>query len=138
MKRELAAQGVAIALAGLLCAPVHAGGWMTSEEIEKLISGNTTYGKHEFKGFTSYSYNRQDGTFVGMNSKDGPRKGTWRVKGNKMCRHPEGRPKEFCQEVKDNGDGTYSRYKQPKNPAMPKKHVFTWTKVVPGNPENLE
>jgi hypothetical protein len=114
-----------------------AGEWMTGEQIEKLVSGNTTYGKHESKGFTSYSYNRPDGTFVGMNSKDGPRKGTWRVSGNKMCRHPEGRPKEFCQEVKDNGDGTYNRYKQPRNLAMPKKHVFTWTKVVPGNPENL-
>jgi len=60
------------------------------------------------------------------------------VKRNKVCRHMEGRSKEFCQEVKDNGDGTYNRYKQPGILAMPKKHVFTWTKVVPGNPENLE
>ena len=123
---------------GLLSSAGIAGEWMSGEQIEKLVSGNTTYGKHEFKGFTSYSYNRPDGTFVGRNSESGPRKGTWRVDGNKMCRHPEDRPKEFCQEVKDNGDGTYSRYKQPKNLAMPKKHVFTWTKVVPGNPENLE
>ena len=123
---------------GLLSSVAVAGEWMSGEQIEKLVSGNTTYGKHEFKGFTSYSYNRPDGTFVGRNSESGPRKGTWRVDGNKMCRHPEGRPKEFCQEVKDNGDGTYNRYKQPKNLAMPKKHVFTWTKVVPGNPENLE
>lgn len=137
MKLKFAPTGVAIALAGLVCAPVYAGGWMTSEEIEKLISGNTTYGKHESKGFTSYSYNRPDGTAVGYNSRDGATKGTWRVKGNMICRHREGRPREFCQKVKDNGDGTYNRYKTSNNVMRGDIHVFTWTKVAPGNPENL-
>ncbi len=137
MNREFAANGVAIALAGLLSAPAFAGGWMTSEQLEKLISGNTTYGKHETKGFTSYSYNRPDGTAVGHNSRDGETKGTWRVKNNMICRHREGRSKESCQKVKDNGDGTYNRYKTSNNVMRGDIHVFTWTKVEPGNPENL-
>ena len=136
MKLKFAPKGVAIALAGLLCAPVYAGSWMTGAEIEKLISGNTTYGKHETKGFTSYSFNRPDGTAVGRNTRDGETKGTWRVKGNKICRHREGRSREFCQKVKDNGDGTYNRYKETGG-MRGDIHVFTWTKVVPGNPENL-
>lgn len=138
MKSRKLTQLVAVTSLVVSSSAAMAGEWMTGEEIEKLIKGNTTYGKHQFKGFTSYSYNREDGTYVGSNSKRGATKGTWRVKRNKVCRHMEGRSKEFCQEVKDNGDGTYNRYKQPGNLAMPKKHVFTWTKVVPGNPENLE
>jgi len=39
---------------GMLSSVASAGEWMTGEQIEKLASGNTTYGKHEFKGFTSY------------------------------------------------------------------------------------
>ena len=54
------------------------------------------------------------------------------------CHQPEDKPKPVCQEVKDNGDGTCNRYKQPGNLAKPKKHVFTWTKVVPGNSETLK
>ncbi len=138
MKFWISARLAALGVLGLMSSLAMAGEWMTGEQIEKLISGNTTYGKHQFKGFTSYSYNREDGTSVGWNSKRGATKGTWRVKGNKICRHLDGNRKEHCQEVKDNGDGTYNRYKQPGNLAMPKKHVFTWTKVVPGNPENLE
>ena len=36
------------------------------------------------------------------------------------------------------GDGTYGRWVQPRNLAFPRKHVATWTKVVPGNAENLQ
>jgi hypothetical protein len=133
-------QSITLALVahiGLFSSVASAGEWMTGEQIQKLISGNTTYGKHELKGFTSYSYNREDGTSVGWNSDSGAIRGTWRVQGNKICRQTEGR-EESCHEVKDNGDGTYSRYVQPKNLVMPRRHVFTWTKVVPGNPENLQ
>ncbi|MCB1725044.1 MAG: hypothetical protein KDJ39_15265 [Gammaproteobacteria bacterium] len=137
MKREFAATGVALVLVGLFSAPGYAAGWMTGAEIEQLVSGNTTYGKHETKGFTSYSYNRPDGTAVGRNTRDGDTTGTWRVKDDMICRQREGDPKENCQKVKDNGDGTYNRYQASKNVMRGDIHVFTWTKVVPGNPENL-
>lgn len=61
---------------------------MSGEQIEKLVSGNTTCGEHESKRFTSYSCNRPDGTFGGHNSEPGPSMGTWRVSGINMCRHP--------------------------------------------------
>jgi hypothetical protein len=72
----------------------------------------------------------------GWNNEDGNRTGTWRVQGSKYCRTPDG-DAERCFELSDNGDGTYNMYIQPKNLAIPRKHVWTWTKVVPGNPENL-
>lgn len=108
------------------------------EQIRQLISDHTTYGKSETKkGRHSHSFWRADGTVVGWNSEEGARKGTWRVTSNMICRQDEG-DKERCNEVYDNGDGTYGRYVQPKNLAFPRKHVATWIKVVPGNAENLE
>lgn len=137
MRRKYSVKGIAAGLTCLLSLPVSAAGWMTGPEIEKLISGNTTYGKHETKGFTSFSYNRPDGTAVGRNTKDGDTSGTWRVKGDMICRTRDGGSGEFCNKVKDNGDGTYNRYAPAKNVMRGDIHVFTWTKVVPGNPENL-
>lgn len=128
----------AAALLGLSVSSASAGEWLTGDQIEALISGNTTYGKHEKKDFNAYSYNRPDGTFVGWSSKWGPTKGTWRVKGNRICRHREGGKRENCHDVRDNGDGTYNRYKQPKNLTKPRVHIFTWTKVAEGNAENVE
>jgi hypothetical protein len=52
-KRNPRSQVMFVAL-GMLSSVASAGEWMTGEQIEKLASGNTTYGKHEFKGFTSY------------------------------------------------------------------------------------
>ena len=129
-----------ILLAGaVVCASVgaYAGERMTDEQIRQLVSGNTTYGKSETKDRHGYGYWRADGTVLGWNSELGARKGTWRVANGMICRQDEG-DKERCNEVDDNGDGTYGRYVQPKNLAFPRKHVATWTKVVPGNAENLD
>jgi len=126
----------------LVCAAVcvtngaFAGERMTDEQIKQLISGNTTYGKSETKDRHGYAFWRADGTVVGWNSEEGARKGTWRTANDMICRQDEG-DKERCNEVYDNGDGTYGRYVQPKNLAFPRKHVATWTKVVPGNAEGL-
>lgn len=58
------------AMAGfcLLTSAAHAGDWLTGEQIQTLISGNTTYGRHAKKDRHSFSYNREDGTFVGWSS----------------------------------------------------------------------
>jgi hypothetical protein len=127
-----------LTVTALLTSSAMAGDWMAGDQLRELIAGNTTYGKHEKKDRHGYSYNREDGTFVGWNSEFGPTKGTWRVKGNQFCRHREGKSREFCHDVRANGDGSYNRYKQPKNLIKPRVHILTWTKVVPGNPENLK
>lgn len=113
-----------------------AGERLDDEQIRQLISGNTTYGKSETTDRHGYAHWRADGTVVGWNSEEGARRGTWRTSNDRICRHDDG-DRERCNEVYDNGDGTYGRYVQPKNLAFPRKHVATWTKVVSGNPENL-
>lgn len=127
----------AVLLPGLLSTAATAKEKLSGEQITALISGNTTYGRLDTKNQHGHTYRRADGTFVGWNSADGATKGTWRVSGDMYCGHGEGKF-ENCQEVYDEGDGTYGRYVQPKSLAKPKKLIGIWTKVVPGNPENLQ
>lgn len=126
-----------VACCAMLAPAVHAGTMLNGDQIRALVSGNTTFGKHEIKnGMHGYSYNRADGTYVGWNSKRGATSGKWWVEGDRMCRHRDG-GKPFCQSVGDNGDGTYNRYEKLKNVMRGDVHVFTWTKVEPGNPQGL-
>ncbi len=122
---------------GLMSAAAFAKDVLSGDQIKALISGNTTYGKSLQKRQEGHGFHREDGIFLGWNSSDGAVKGTWRVSGDRYCRKLEGKD-EFCNEVRDNGDGTYTRYVQPKNLAMPMKPVAAWTKIAPGNPENLQ
>ena len=134
-KVKIVAMGLVVGLGA--SSWVSAGEEMSGEQIKAMMSGNTAYGKHTRKDKHGYSFRRADGTFVGWNNEDGRRSGTWGVQGNKYCRTPEGEENR-CFELSDNGDGTYNMYFQPGNLVMPRKHVWTWTKVVPGNPENLK
>jgi hypothetical protein len=113
-----------------LCASAHAGEQMLGDQIEALISGNTTYGEHAWKDQHGYAYRRSDGTYVSQNYPGGRITGTWIIKGDIYC---EKRRDVYCHEIHDMGDGTY------RNLAVKtRKHVATWSKVVPGNVENLE
>ena len=122
---------------GLLSSVAVARDRLSGEQIKALVSGNTTYGKSEQKRQQGHGFHREDGAFFGWNSNDGAQNGTWWTSGDKYCRKIEGKG-EFCNEIRDNGDGTYTRFVQPKNLAMPMKPVATWLKIVPGNPENLQ
>ena len=128
----------AVAGLGLLAATAQAGAKMSGEQIKALVSGNTTFGKHEIKNRDSYAYNREDGTYVGWSSKWGDMKGTWWVDGDRFCRNREGGKGDFCTTVKDNGDGTYNRYRKGKNALRGDIHILTWTKIEPGNPKELK
>jgi hypothetical protein len=122
----LAAASLCIGLA----TTVHAGEKMTGDQITALISGNTAYGEHAWKDRHGYAYYREDGTLTGWIHPDGPMTGTWRLKGDVFC---EKRTDVYCHEIHDMGDGTYEYYATGTD-----KHIATWTKIVPGNPENLE
>jgi hypothetical protein len=137
VKIRIVAVSAALALGWGASSQVVAGNSMSGEQINTMMSGNTTYGKHTRKNKHGHSFKHADGAFVGWNNEDGKRTGTWRTQGNKYCRTPDG-DSERCFELSDNGDGTYNMYIQPGNLIMPRKHVWTWTKVVPGNPENLK
>lgn len=136
-KFHIVAVSAALVLGWGASSQVIAGSSMSGEQINTMMSGNTTYGKHTRKDKRGHSFRSADGTFVGWNNVDGQRSGTWRVQGNQYCRTPDG-DSGRCFELSDNGDGTYKMYIQPNNLAMPRKHIWTWTKVVPGNPENLK
>ena len=118
-------------------ADTFAGERMNDEQIRQLVSGNTTCGKSATRNRHGHAHWRADGTVVGWSSEQGARRGTWRTADDRICRRDEG-DRERCNEVYDNGDGTYGRYVQPKNLAFPRKHMATWIKVAPGNPENLD
>jgi hypothetical protein len=123
-----------IALAASLCiglgASAFAAEMMTGDEIAALISGNTTYGEHAWKDLHGYAYRSPDGTFVSRNFPGGLIAGTWTVKGDVYC---EKRGDVYCHEIQDMGDGTYKHFAVGTG-----KHVATWTKITPGNAENLE
>jgi hypothetical protein len=103
---------------------------MTGDQIEALISGNTTYGGHAWKDQHGYAYRRPDGTYVSQDIPGGRIRGTWIIKGDVYC---EKRGDVYCHEIQDMGDGTYRHLA-----AETKKHVATWSRVIPGNVENLE
>jgi len=103
---------------------------MTGDQIEALISGNTTYGEHAWKDQHGYAYRRPDGTYLSQNYPGGRITGTWIIKGDIYC---EKRGDVYCHEIHDMGDGTYRHLAVGTG-----KHVATWSKVVPGNVENLE
>jgi hypothetical protein len=126
----------ATAFAAAAVSGVHAEERLNNEQIKSLFSGKTTYGQHAFKDNSGYMYRKEDGTFVAYRKTRGKVTGTWSVKDNMFCRKPDGR--DFgCREVYDQGDGTFRFYVQPKNLIKPRKHVWTITKIVDGNPENL-
>ena len=123
----------AFALCCLLPASAGAGERMNGDQLRELLSDVTTYGKHAFKDLSGNTYRRADGTFVGRHSKKGARSGTWTVVGDEYYRHPKGE-ENGCRTVFNNGDGSYDLHRK-KGGSL--KHVWTWGRVVPGNPENL-
>jgi len=113
-----------------LCASAYAGEKMTGDQIEALIRGNTTYGEHAWKDQHGYAYRRPGGTYVSQNYPGGRITGTWTIKGDIYC---EKRGDVYCHEIHDMSDGTYRHLA-----VGTRKHVATWSKVIPGNVEDLE
>lgn len=97
--------------------------FLTSDEVKKLVSGNTVHvevsGKGEFK-----AYLNSDGKVTRMH--DGQTlEGVWRIKddGALCVRYSD--KEESCGSVKKNSDGTYTRI----DDAKVTNH---WTKVLKG------
>lgn len=133
--RKMAALSVGIWLA-LAVSAAAAETRLNGDQISVLIKGNTTYGKHTRKDSHGYAYWRPDGSYAGWNSDRGATAGSWRVADDKFCRTPQGES-EGCREIYDRGDGTYAHKVEPKNVMGPRQHIWTWTKIVEGNAENL-
>lgn len=96
----------------------HAEKMLSGDEIKALVTGKTTYvtapNGRKF---------RQVFNADGSSERDNGQKSEWHVDGDKHCNTAA--VNALCANIRDNGDGTYSR-------VFDGKPVVDWTKIVEG------
>lgn len=115
----------------LLGGTANAADALNTSQLKSLFAGKTLEATNVVTGVSFTNYFTADGRVAQVTNKGERKKGTWRVDPSGMhCVTWEG-AKEFCHKVVPQADGTYKRY-------AGEKHVVTISKVVAGNPHNLE
>ncbi|MCP5300350.1 MAG: hypothetical protein H6959_05860 [Chromatiaceae bacterium] len=105
-------------------------------QIQALVSGKTAYRRHARKDVSGYAFFDPGGSYLAFRSDKGASRGAWSISDDRFCYQLSGRDSE-CFEVHDEGNGTYRLYEQPGGPMKPKKHIWTWERIVDGNVENM-
>jgi len=114
----------AIALLAFSSMNAYADEFLNADKIKALITGNTIEAKHLLKGFKFKVYFDNDGKTALRNQKGNSQKTSYSFERNLHCIYWAG--KDRCANIKDNGDGTYTRV------MSNGKKVVKWTKITKG------
>lgn len=105
---------------------------LNGDQIKEVLSGNTAYGEHAKRGFEIIRYFAANGDLTQYRpyfTKRPRADGKWEVKGDQLCMELE-RHGQTCGRFVKSGDD-YLWYKEHN------KHIWTFKKIVSGNPEKL-
>jgi hypothetical protein len=109
--------------------------YLSADEIQQLISGNTVEGINHRRATSSVTYFDPDGTF--RMSLDGkPEKGTWSVDDDGYLNTNREGWGASRRKISKEGD-VWKLYKVPENITKRTKHMKTYTRIIDGNPNNL-
>lgn len=108
---------------------------LNSDEVKALISNKTVIQKHVKKGKKLAIYFSSDGTF--RHKKKGKIvKGKWHVDSDgKLCKEYKDVHEKCVAIVKQENE--WKLYFVPIHPTFPWEHLFTYIKILDGNPKNL-
>ena len=108
---------------------------LNANEVKTLISDKTVQQKHALKGKTINIYFSPDGTF--RHKKKGKIiTGQWRTDSDgKLCKKYKDVHKK-CALIIKQGE-VWKLYFVPIQAGFPWQHLFTFTKIMDGNPKNL-
>jgi hypothetical protein len=107
--------------------------YLSAEEVKSLFTNRTSSGHHAFKNEEGSRYFDESGKSSGTAGT-----GIWRVNEDGMlCVRDDGNSDERCRYISKSGD-TYKKYKVRKNVMKGHKHVWTYTKIEVGNPQNFK
>jgi len=108
---------------------------LNSDEVKALISDKTAIQKHAHKGVKLAIYFSSDGTF--RHKKKGKKvKGEWHVDSEgKLCKKYKDVHEKCVAIVKAGNE--WKLYFVPIHPTFPREHLFTYIKILDGNPKNL-
>ena len=105
------------------------------DEVKALISDKTVKQKNAIKGVTAIIYFSSDGTFR-QKKKGKIIKGKWHINGKGELCEKYKNVHEKCLLIVEAGN-KWKLYFIPIHPTYPWKHLFTFTKILDGNPKNL-
>lgn len=103
---------------------VNADEFLSAEKIKPLITGKTVHAHHLKKDFEFTVYFDADGKTAHRHQGGETTETTYKFDGDKHCIYWNG--KDRCANIRDNGDGTYSRINDKG------KEIIKWTKIVNG------
>jgi len=109
----------------------NAGEYMSADEIQTLIAGNSAKGVHLKRDFSYNIYFSSDGALQQIKANGDERKGQWMVKSNgKHCVEFDGTDVRKCWHIRSNGDGSYTKVKLKGNKVIP---LLIWRDFEEGN-----